>query len=254
MRRANDSAFLVNEGALIGLNLGADFTSEHEWGINGIKRLFGIPSGDKDFGLTRRKITTVPQSPVFGWTKGKMPKSEGFYLYDSYRNEVPDFSNYSELHSWDDKIACAWDENSFGVFATDPKEIAYLKEIFMAFQSGDGAIFLGGDGIWRNSRLCLVISSRIPQEFLDGWYKDDKERYEMDQVVEKTGIRQLLKEKGKHYFALSRPHYRKSDGKLVLWLNPQEQHDNNYGYFTIDDLKEWADGKGKIPKAKEKKK
>jgi hypothetical protein len=32
-----------------------------------------------------------------------------------------------------------------------------------------------------------------------------------------------------------------------------DQQDNNYGYFTIDDLREWADGKGKIPIAKGKK-
>jgi hypothetical protein len=182
-----------------------------------------------------------------------MPESEGFYLYDSYRNEVPDFSNYSELHSWDDKIACAWDEESFGVFATTSKEKGLLREIFMAFQAGDGAIFLGGGGLWKNSGLCLVIASRIPQYFLDGWYKADKEYYDMDQVVEETGIRQLLKEKVKKYFSLSRPHYRKEDGKLTFWLNPMDQQDNNYGYFTIDDLREWADGKGKIPIAKGKK-
>ena len=36
MRRANDSKFWIEEGILIGLSLGADFTSEHEWGIAGI--------------------------------------------------------------------------------------------------------------------------------------------------------------------------------------------------------------------------
>jgi hypothetical protein len=30
-----------------------------------------------------------------------------------------------------------------------------------------------------------------------------------------------------------------------------EQGQNNYGWFTIDDLREWADGKGKIPIVKE---
>lgn len=246
MRRSNDSKFLtVDNNVLIGVNLGADFTSEHEWGIKGIKDLFGIPSGEKDWGIVRRKITKVPSSPILGWTKGRMPNSEGFYLYDTWDEKIPDFSDYSELYSHN--LACAWDEKSFGVFSSDPAEQSQLKIIFDAFRDGDGAIFLGGGGLWQNSGLCLVIASRIPKEFIDGWYKADKERYDMDQVVEATGIRQLLKEKGKRYFALSRPTYRKSDGKLILWLNPMEQGQNNYGWFTIDELREWADGKGKIP-------
>jgi hypothetical protein len=254
MRRANDSKFLVIGDVLVGINLGADLTSEHEWGIKEIKQLFGIPQGEKDFGIKRRKIVKVPSSPIFDWNTGADKGSEGFYLYDTWDGKKPSFANYGELKNYRGSLACAWDEKSFGIFSTDKNEIAYLREIFTAFQSGDGAIFLGGGGMFQNSGLCLAIASRIPQDFLDGWYKADKEYYDMDQVVEATGIRQLLKEKGKRYFALSRPTYRKADGILILLLNPIEQQDNNFGWFTIDDLREWADGKGPIPINKDAKK
>jgi hypothetical protein len=176
-----------------------------------------------------------------------MPGSEGFYLWDTWDDKVPSFSDNSELYTHNNP-ACAWDEKSFGVFSTAPEEIEALKDIYEAFRKCDGCVFLGGGALWGNSGLCLVIASRIPQELLDNWYKADVEYYELDQEVERTGIRQLLKNNGKRYFALSRPHHRESDGKLVLWLNPMEQGDNNFGWFTIDDLREWADGKGKIPK------
>jgi hypothetical protein len=255
MRRSNDSHFWIENGVLIGLNLGADFTAEHEWGIKEIKQLFGIAPKDTDFGLSRRKITKVPASPIFGWTKGKMPGSLGFYLWNTWNGKTPDFSNENELYVSSFRgnahtLACAWDEGSFGVFSTDPAEQAQLHTIFDAFQSGDGAIFLGGGGVFQNAGLVLCIASKLPAKVTDAWAEADRENYEMEQEVVKTGIRELLKKAGKGYFALSRPHHRKEDGKLTFWLNPTEQVRNNCGYFTIDDLKEWAEGKGKIPKKK----
>ena len=223
MRRANDSKFWIEEGILIGLSLGADFTSEHEWGIAGIKKLFGINPKDTDFGLCRRKIASVPKSPIFGWTKGKMPGSEGLYLVDTWDNKVPDFSQNSELYTSRCSLACAWDEGEFGVFSTDPAEKAKLRIIYDAFQSGDGAVYLGGGAIFQNAGLVLCIASKLPEKVTKEWEKIDCENYEMEQEVVKTGIRELLKKAGKGYFALSRPHHRKEDGKLTFWLNPVEQ-------------------------------
>jgi len=255
MRRSNDSKFWIEDGVLIGLSLGADFTSEHEWGIKKIKNLFGINLKDTDFGLSRRKITRVPASPDFGWTNGRMPGSIGFYLWNTWDGKAPDFSNESELYTSSFRgsahtLACAWDEGSFGVFSTDLVEQAQLRSIYESLLSGDGAIFLGGGGVLQNASLVLCIASKLPSKVTQKWEKIDRECYEMEQEVVKTGIRELLKIAGKRYFALSRPHHRKEDGKLTFWLNPMEQQENNFGYFTIDDLKEWAEGKGKIPKVK----
>ena len=135
MRRANDSQFLtVNNDPVIGINLGADFTSEHEWGIKEIKRLFGIPSGETDFGLTRRKITKVPEGNAFGWAKGAEKGSEGIYLWDTWDDRVPNFEKFMELKTYQRSLACAWDESSFGVFSTNDGEIKMLKEIYEAFR------------------------------------------------------------------------------------------------------------------------
>lgn len=244
MRRGSEPDFLENDSVIVGVNLSADFTAEHEIGIAGIKRLFSIPTGDKDWGLKRRLATNVPE--CFGWTTGAMPNSQGFYLRDTWDNQTPDFSKSSELTRYRGTLAAAWDDKSFGVFSTDEVEISYLREIHLAFLSGDGAVFLGGGGGFGNSGLILAIASRLPEEFKQKWYDADKEAYEIEQDVKKSGIRELLAKAGKRYFALSRTHY--ENGKLKFWLNPMEQHANNAGWFTIDDLKAWTKGSGPIPK------
>lgn len=251
MRKGSDPQFLIHEETLLGVNLGSDFTSEHEMGIAPIRKMFAIPSGDKDWGVKRRKITTVPKEHTFGWTTGGMPKSEGMYLWDTWNNKAPDFSKNSELRTYSTTtLAGAWDEKSFGVFSSDPTEIGYLREIYSAFQKKNGVIFLGGRSGWiGNSGLVLAIASRLPDEFTQKWYDGDKESYGIEKDVKKSGIRELLEKAGKRYFALSSAHYDK-DGNLSFWLNPMEQDRNNFGYFTLDQLKEWADGKGPIPKTK----
>jgi len=249
MRKANDSKFVFDGDVLVGINLGADFTSEHEWGIDGIKRLFGIASGPKDWGVDRRKITKVPDTITFGWTAGYDGKGEGFYLLDMWHENTPNFAKYSELRPntyLKNTLACAWDNESFGVFSTSTSEIGYLHEIYDAFLNSNGAILLGGHEFIENAGLCLFIASRVSHEITNKWYTADKDRYDLNQEAEATGIHQLLKEKGKGYYALS-PR-RQSDGSILFWLNPMEQQANNYGFFSLKDLKEWAEGKGKIPK------
>lgn len=245
MRRGNDSDFVMNNKQMAAVLLGSDFTTEHEWGIADIKSAFGIPSGEKDWGIVRRKITRVPDMLTFGWTTGYAGKGEGFYLEDPWDDKKPDFSSNYEISPREQTLACAWDGGSFGVFSTSNEQIGYLHEIYDAFLNLDGAIFMGGGGPWKNSGLVLAIASRIPQKFLDEWYAFDKDHYDLNQEVEATGIHELLAKKDKRYFSL-RPR-RQSDGSISYWLNPQHQRENNCGWFTLEDLKEWAEDKGKIP-------
>lgn len=251
MRKGSDPQFLIHEGALLGVNLGSDFTAEHECGIAPIRKMFAIPSGDKDWGLKRRQITALPNGNAFGWGHGATENSEGFYLWETWKYESgsPNFLNNSELRTWGSAtLAGAWDEKSFGVFSSDVIEKTHLREIHNAFCALNGVIFLGGRSGWiGNSGLVLAIASRLPDEFTQKWYDGDKDAFGIENDVKKSGIRELLDKAGKRYFALSRAHYDK-DGNLSFWLNPMEQDRNNFGYFTLDQLKEWADGKGPIPK------
>lgn len=42
----------------------------------------------------------------------------------------------------------------------------------------------------------------------------------------------------------------KQNGKLMIWLNPQEQEKYEAGLFTVDDLKLWAKDQGPVMKRK----
>ena len=74
MRRGRDNGFLYDTDGttLTGVNLGADYCSEHEWGIKGIQASFGIElADDKKLGLEKRTITTLPASPDLIFVKSK---------------------------------------------------------------------------------------------------------------------------------------------------------------------------------------
>jgi hypothetical protein len=32
----------------------------------------------------------------------------------------------------------------------------------------------------------------------------------------------------------------------MYWLNPREQDIHNYGWFTVEELKQWAENKGPV--------
>lgn len=60
-----------------------------------------------------------------------------------------------------------------------------------------------------------------------------------------------LRRGGKTWFFLG---LERGDAKLIegvtrYWLNPMEQHSNHSGYFTEQELIDWIDDKGPIPKA-----
>src|SRR5690554_1350633 len=47
------------DGTLLGVNLGADFTAEHEWGIKRLRDIYAID--DDAEGIGRRRIGVVPK-------------------------------------------------------------------------------------------------------------------------------------------------------------------------------------------------
>lgn len=54
------------EEIIYGINLGADFTAEHEFGIKGIFDVFGVTFEDHIYGVDKRKIRHIPEALSFG--------------------------------------------------------------------------------------------------------------------------------------------------------------------------------------------
>lgn len=251
MRRGYDSEFLTdNNGEIVGINLGADHCAEHEWGIKGIKRSFNLNDKEDVFGIEKRMINVMPDDLMFKKIKIKnkihyiliLPRSTyGVNFDDDYKRWLP-----SALIPYSDKnMSCAWDENSFGIVVT--KEFKNeLELLYKSFQEKDIAIGVAPSMAFSNGGLVFTITSKLPREIIDKIYEDDLDHYNLQKTAKATGIYELLKNKDKRYYALS-PRWKDENKKeLVFWLNPAEQQKYNYGWFTIEDLEDWANNKGKI--------
>lgn len=247
MRQGNNAEILVREGKLVGVNLGADYVSEHEWGIKGIHQKLGIDKGK--LGIEGRKTSKFDPEKLV-WLEGikfneknKKDKSRwsGMYL-KCYSDDTIHFNG----GAWDPKLYTQWDERGFCVISSEKDTIEQLRQIYEAFKKCDIAMWRGGGGVFQNPGLCIAIASHLPKEVVDSWHQHDVEHNQLMADFKATGIEEKLKKAGKGYFALS-PR-REEDNSLIFWLNPTEQARNNYGWFKLEELEQWAENKGPIPK------
>ncbi len=164
MRRGEKPNWLFLNSALVGVNLGSDFCAEHEWGINEMKKAFGIPERTAETaGVVSRTITKVPESfGCYAHTSKDVTLWAG--VYDGAETLVRYFRNELSM-GYDEKLtlAGAWSEKDFGVRATDAQGIKHIREIFEAIQKLDAAIFLAGGGVFQNAGLSIAIRSRLPE-------------------------------------------------------------------------------------------
>lgn len=248
MRRGYDNKLWIEDGKLIGVSLGADFTAEHEWGIDDIKGYFDIPS--TGFGMERRQIKTCHNNLLFlqdkkndylffnrFWFSEKDLKD----ILDGVGREVLPIQEKSGLGS-------AWDGGSFGI-AFGPENKQYVPDLVEAFKSLDMMIgFTGNSGPFGNPGLFLGIVSRLPEEWVQDMYDADKDLFDRNDHPEHKRITSVLKEAKKRFYALS-PSWA-DDDKTVLkwWLNPSDQQNNNYGWYGVNELELWAKDQGPIPK------
>lgn len=253
MREGRNNGLLILEGELVGINLGADYCAEHEWGIKGIKSKLGIDSSK--LGLEQRKMSR--QSSDLHWLEkfqlnknDKKDKSRwsGIYFQHIYNGDEP----YIRASAYGNDFLTLWCEDGFCALSSDPTKIEQLKTVHDAFSNNDIAIWLGGGGPFQNAGLCVAIASKLPKEITDGWHEHDVEHNQLMADFHATGIEEKLKKAGKSYFALS-PR-REEDGSLVFWLNPMEQKIHNYGWFKLAELEAWARNEGPILQSNKSKK
>lgn len=274
MRTGFNGGLLKVNDIVVGINLGADCVSEHEWGIAKIYRAFGIPEKKTD-GVKSRTITQLPPGFHLSEVKGIQPRQRGrltqddrvdlmlsFYCHwdESKRGDTsyPEKETRSMCSGKDNfEMGSAWDEGSFAVRM--PLEKAkVLRDIYAAAESNDLAIWRGGGGLFQNAGLCLVIVSRLPKEVFEMQAAQDADQEKLRIASEATGIEDYLRKCKKGFFALS-PRWAKdiqsgengTQYPVVYWLNPMQQGENNYGWFTVEELMQWVEGKGPIPMTSE---
>lgn len=165
------------EDKSIGIDLGFYGYAEHEWGIDGIQKAFGIPIEDER-GFEAQRITRIPNElysgkyhndhyciykPGIGFTfeygSGELkciPRKE-----DDKKMRLLDVLDYSlRLSDSSEGIATAWDDSTFGIRVRGSRNIEMIEQIEDAFLTNDVVIDTRSGLV---KRLGLLVYSQIPE-------------------------------------------------------------------------------------------
>lgn len=241
-----------NRGDFVGFNLGTGICAEHESGIAGLKRDFGLaPKVTREcFGADARTVTVVPTDRTLRFHR----QGETRYLVYTQRlrdepNVLP-VSFYDRLlGAHDRELTTAWDGQSFGIRVRG-QLASELKLLFDAFIDRQAMIFTGPSNPFGGGGVIIAIRSAVDIRTLTLMAAADLSYLDLLDAAAATGIAERLKRAGKRYYALSPRWANEQKTDIVLWLNPMDQGRNNSGWFTVADLDDWIAGKGKIPIAR----
>lgn len=263
MRQAfNGKIWKDDSGQLVALNLGADYCAEHEWGIAPIQKKFGIDSSK--LGIEGRTITKGSDQvkkvsfEMENWSKSnKNAKRAKVKLYgivmkneyafvSSGEEEKDDFSWVLKPAFWDqerDEIKGYWCDSRF--LALVPEE-AIIDKLIEAFNQNDVSFWIGGGGPFQNGGLVIAIVSKLDDEFKQSMLDVDQDALDLEKAAKDTGIHEILKKANKHYHTLSPRWADDSKKEIRFWLNPQDGEAYQYGWYSVDELKQWAENSGPI--------
>jgi hypothetical protein len=175
-------------------------------------------------------------------------------------------------------VITAWSSSDFGVAVYGDKETEQLKELYEAFRANNVTIAvsnLKAKNPFAGSSLCLLITDRIPKETLDLMYAGDKEYFDREDYEEEIGMKKIIEKYGNkngyhglHYFMACSPKwisYSDTEARevqrakygtqydIMYWVNYSDD-EHNYGWFTVEEIREWLTGTKKLSKIKEERK
>lgn len=275
MRRASsDQKIVVNKdgNVFIGISLGYDYCSEHEWGYVGIKNKYGIPESDKtNKGVKCRTITKGGDEVIYK-VSGKyallITKSYRMKGDESFDDLVPtDIKGYKssikfmmednehrEEGKKYDPIVTAWDERGFCIIVKGNEQIEWLKQLYDAFKDNNivvASVNLLPSNPFSNTSLAIAIADKLPKDVKDDMYDADNAGYILSDYCDKIGLTKLKETKkngyrGENYYmALSPKPISEEDQKkyntkyeIIIWNNYSDD-DENYGWYIFEDIKKW---------------
>lgn len=260
MRRSYHCEFIQNEkNEPIGFAFGSDAVSEHEWGIDGLRSALGMNTNaigfDRSIAHDFRFNLSIHER-----------KNEMIVLFEPTAfnfGEPPSIDKlicWNELSCWKDTpIAASWDDSSFGIHVIGAENVRLLKKaVVEPWNDHDVALFVGRFKQEFKAGLIFLRASQMPEDNRKAMREAHLDYIALQKASDKIGIHNKLRKAGKDFFALS-PRWAKdvatSETKypVVYWLNPMHQDINNFGYFTVEELKQWINNCGPIPKKKTRK-
>lgn len=247
----HDSGLIRNEnGDVIGINMGWDFVSEHEWGTEKIRQLLGIQNtgnGPDRYLATNFSNFYFEEREINGVTWYIVAVSSNYQGL-----EKTDYGQY--LPQWfneDQEVVAAWSGNSGFVFGVRDREV--FEQVKAQIEAGNiivtgESIFAAESNPFSNAGLKVLFYMDIPEQWTNDWTEAHLGWARLDAAVKASGIKDRLKAADRRYFALSPRWSNDEETEFKFWLNPMKQDQYNSCWCTIEDLDAWINDEGPIPK------
>lgn len=286
MREGRMNQGWIMEGdRFVGVSLGADHCAEHEWGIARLHRLLGVPAKARA-GIARRTVKSADIDPAV-----LTLHEDGEYIAIICRTRYggePDCNKLTALVATDHlpcsprftipkkrkekptldpewEFSAAWREDAFMLLAHS-RFADQVRALHAAALRNDLAVFVGGtSNPFDRGGLILCIVSEVPAKYLKQMRDADLDRDRLEKAAKKSGIHAVLKAGNKDYFALSPRWFSegawggrpvgpaKSKYPVMFWLNPSKQDVYAAGWYTVEELQQWAKDQGPVFKANREK-
>lgn len=176
-----------------------------------------------------------------------------------------DSRNYKESDGtpspWEGDRRASWGEEGFQIETTNPELQSFLRKIVGSLK-GEAkchpfALWLGGAGNnpFARNGLCIGLADLIDPENKIIMSEAEQDQAKLYWAAHATGIPALIPKT--KYFALSPGPTLKSrtshgeihtEHPIMFFLNPFDQKNNNFGWFTVEELRDWMEGKGPVIK------
>jgi hypothetical protein len=277
MRRSTNKFGVIElDGKIAGVALGYDFCAEHEGGIRW-RDAFGIPEHPTrklcgiacrvttrntlhvEF-ITRKngEVALLATPSLYGRTVEDVVKWQLSTVARDYSapkvpveikkgQRKPDFDAGYPLKD----VRCAWsDSDGFLIIGQTDRGKQAVKVVYDALNRLELAVGYGvSDNPFDRGGINLVDIKYLPQDSMDRLRQGDLDWLALQEAVDATGIKARLAKAGRGFYALA-PKF--VGDELKLFLNPQDQKNNNFGWYTVKELDQWIKGDGPIPKANTK--
>lgn len=283
MRRTHqDKGWLLDvSGRVVGLALGHDSCNEHESGAARVRALLNIPTPKYRRGMADRTMTAPPEADCFYYEEYPLKSRD-----KRFKKTVPAgllvVSHSLRQMRGDDsalpspgELASSFDVSFFWDFAADAEKQARTggakNDMEIAWSAEEGfAIHARGEhlprlrqfvdllkqgqlvmadpracGFARHS-LALVDTSAISEETRANVLAGDLALIKLHEAAAASGLAELLKSKGLGWYALEPDWVDETERELQFFLNPCEQRKHASGWFTLEELQEWANGTGPV--------
>ncbi|CAH1688871.1 conserved hypothetical protein [Hyphomicrobiales bacterium] len=241
--------------------------AEHESGIDRLLRWAGIRLVSDPEGIGSRSAEEVPLSLDFNVTaKVRLAGSRKHHKVAVLQIGPSTISPRAHFLEAKNELCGWWDQSGFAISAHGDA-IPHLQALADAIRVPDLAIWLGGAGgnPFARDGLVIAMPSRVRAEDKAHMLASDQARNELKRDALATGIEQKIAErhatmKGSGFrspygfFALApgRPlHDRiglpnpiETRHNVMFFLNPHDQQGVNSGWFTVEELEAWLEGKG----------